>query len=238
MNNAALTARLFQERLLSLPQLQPPAPPVKKIAILDVDYHCGNGTASIFYNDPNILVVSIHCHPDYEYPFHSGYRDETGGGDAKGCTLHLPLLPGATWKNEYETALKERAGKAIVDFNPDAFVLSLGLDTHVNDPCVTRRAGFRLIGSGSNSSSGGDGGDDSESDYFCMGRVIGDIIIGCSNRNSDSNINRNRNRNCSSSETTITIPTIVLQEGGYEMKAVPSAAADVLLGMATIMSGI
>jgi len=242
VNNAALAARLLQERLLLLLSLSLSAvvaqrPNNIKVAILDVDYHCGNGTASIFYDDPNVLVVSIHCHPDFEYPFHSGYGDETGGSaggndsgdddnDAKGCTLHLPLLPGATWKDDYETALRDKAGKAIMDFNPDAFVLSLGLDTHVNDPCATRRAGFQLKGSGNDDdddddddANNDDGGD---SDYHCMGQAIGEIISGCRNSNHNSNNRR-------------TIPTIVLQEGGYEMKAVPSAAADVLLGMATTM---
>jgi acetoin utilization deacetylase AcuC-like enzyme len=209
VNNAALAARLLQERLS---QLSPTTDKTPRVAILDVDYHCGNGTASIFYNDPTVLVVSIHCHPDFDYPFHTGFGDETGGDDAKGCTLHVPLLPGATWHGEYQTALLDRAGNAIAMFDPDAFVLSLGLDTYIDDPCAIRRAGFKLKGR-----VGGSGSDDSDSDYDRMGRTVGEIVVGCSNG---------------------TIPTIVLQEGGYEMNAVPSAAADVLLGMAgTIGNG-
>jgi len=197
VNNAALAARLLQEKLSSKTNKMP------KIVILDVDYHCGNGTASIFYDDPSILVVSIHCHPDSDYPFHSGFGDETGGVNAEGLTLHVPLPPGSTWHDEYQAALRETAGSAIANFQPDAFVLSLGLDTHAGDPCAIRRAGFRLSGS----------------DYDCMGRLVGEIIVECS------------------TNTTQVLPTIVLQEGGYKMDAVPSAAADVVLGMAASMGG-
>jgi acetoin utilization deacetylase AcuC-like enzyme len=49
-----------------------------KVAILDVDYHCANGTASIFHVDPAVWVISIHCHPDHDYPFHSSFDDKTG----------------------------------------------------------------------------------------------------------------------------------------------------------------
>ncbi len=194
VNNAALAARLFQEKLSTKSNKTP------KIAILDVDYHCGNGTASIFYDDPSVLFISIHCHPDFEYPFHSGFGDETGGMNAAGLTLHIPLPPGATWHDEYQSALREGAGTAIANFQPDAFVLSLGLDTHAEDPCATRRAGFSLT--------------NESGDYDCLGCLVGEIVVGCSTHN------------------TRTIPTIVLQEGGYKMDAVPSAAADVVLGMA------
>jgi acetoin utilization deacetylase AcuC-like enzyme len=208
VNNAALTARLLQERLVSSPPSSQQQT-LPKVVILDVDYHCGNGTASIFYNDPNVFVISIHCHPDYEYPFHSGYEDETGGDQADGLTLHIPLLPGTAWDNEYKDILQNNIAKnvTLLRFNPDAFILSLGLDTHMNDPCATRRAGFQLSGN----------------DYKFMGESIGEII---------TNINIVRNSNNSTTKTTTSIPTIVLQEGGYEMTQVPSAATDVVLGMA------
>ena len=229
VNNAALAARLLQERLSeSLSATDTTTP---RVAVLDVDYHCGNGTASIFYNDPTVLVVSIHCHPDYEYPFHSGYGDEIGGSDARGCTLHVPLLPGATWEKEYQTALRDTAGKAIATFEPDALVLSLGLDTHIDDPCATRRAGFRLTGRVRSSDASIENSDSVEEknnsgrDYDCMGRTVGELLSVCSS----AGINYG--------EGTGMIPTIVLQEGGYEMTAVPSAAADVLLGMAEAMAG-
>jgi acetoin utilization deacetylase AcuC-like enzyme len=119
-----------------------------------VDYHCGNGTASIFDDDPNVLVVSLHCHPDYDYPFHSGYGDETGTGPAKGTTLHLPMMPGMEWPN-YKVIL-ERGLAKIRNFGPSVCLISLGLDTHENDPCAVRRAGFKL----------------KTDDYLPMGRTI------------------------------------------------------------------
>jgi acetoin utilization deacetylase AcuC-like enzyme len=117
--------------------------------------HVGNGTASIFCEDPSVLVISIHCHPDYDYPFHSGFYDERGAGEGTGATLHLPLLPGTTWK-EYGPDL-DTALQTISEFGAQALVLSMGLDTHEGDPCAVRRAGFRLSGV----------------DYLEMGRRIG-----------------------------------------------------------------
>mmetsp|Transcript_3448 Transcript_3448/g.9811 ORF Transcript_3448/g.9811 Transcript_3448/m.9811 type:complete len:292 (-) Transcript_3448:11-886(-) len=64
-----------------------------KVAILDVDYHVGNGTAAIFYTDPNIWVCSLHCDPDFDYPFTSGFADQIGEGNGWGSTMHMPLPP-------------------------------------------------------------------------------------------------------------------------------------------------
>ena len=125
------------------------------VASLLTSQHCGNGTASIFYDDPSVLVISIHCHPDYEYPFHTGFEDEIGAGDGEGVTLHLPLLPGATWR-EYLLALT-KAIQRIQSFGAEALIISLGLDTLADDPCAIRRAGFKLFGT----------------DYLEMGRTIG-----------------------------------------------------------------
>jgi acetoin utilization deacetylase AcuC-like enzyme len=218
VNNAALTARLLQERLVVSSSLSSPQQALPKVVILDVDYHCGNGTASIFYNDPNTFVISIHCHPDYEYPFHSGYGDETGGDQADGLTLYIPLLPGTTWDDEYKNTLQNKIAKndTLLKFNPDAFILSLGLDTHIDDPCAIRRAGFQLSGD----------------DYKLMGESIGQIITNINiARNGNSNSNNN-DITAAATTTSTSIPTIVLQEGGYEMTQVPSAATDVVLGMA------
>lgn len=132
VNHAAACADLLKRKL-------------QKVAILDIDYHCGNGTASIFYDDPTVLVVSIHCHPDYEYPFHTGFSEQTGSNDAVGTTLHLPLLPGAKWIEAYKIALESALAK-IRSFNANALVVSMGLDTYDQDPCAIRRAGFCLEG--------------------------------------------------------------------------------------------
>ncbi len=90
------------------------------------DYHCGNGTASIFYQDPSVLVVSIHCDPEWEYPFHSGYADQRGKSKGLGTTLHIPLPPRTTWEVSYKSAL-EKAMEAIQSHDSQALVVSLGL---------------------------------------------------------------------------------------------------------------
>lgn len=102
-------------------------------AILDVDYHAGNGTVSLCRERKDICVLSIHCDPDFDYPFHSGWADDQ----------NIPLPPGTTWEDGYEDALKE-ALRRIYSFQPKRLIVSLGLDTHLGDPCAIRRAGFRL----------------------------------------------------------------------------------------------
>ena len=62
-----------------------------KVAVLDVDYHHGNGTQDIFYNRSDVLTVSIHGHPSFAYPYFSGFADEVGEGEGKGFNLNLPL---------------------------------------------------------------------------------------------------------------------------------------------------
>ena len=146
VNHAARAAKLLQSKLDGA-----------KVAVLDVDYHCGNGTASIFYKDPSILVVSIHCDPDWDYPFHSGFADETGAEEGVGATMHLPLSPGAEWTNGYRDALETAIDHIVEDFGAEAFIVSLGLDTHDADPCTLRRAGFHLSGQ----------------DYWNMGQLVG-----------------------------------------------------------------
>ena len=134
VNHAALAARLLQETRR-----------FDRVAVLDVDYHAGNGTAEIFEKDPSVLAVSIHCDPDYDYPFHSGFADEIGLDEGEGTTLNIPLAPGATWETTYQPALLQ-ALSTIERFNPEALVISLGLDTYNEDPCAIRRAGFQLEG--------------------------------------------------------------------------------------------
>jgi acetoin utilization deacetylase AcuC-like enzyme len=113
--------------------------------LLSSDYHCGNGTASIFYEDPTVLMVSLHCDPDFDYPFHSGFSDQTGLGAGEGTTLYLPMPPKAQWDSLYKGCL-ETGLKRIQEFGTKAVVISMGLDTHDKDPCAIRRAGFCLQG--------------------------------------------------------------------------------------------
>ncbi|KAL3792882.1 hypothetical protein HJC23_004807 [Cyclotella cryptica] len=132
-----------------------------RVAIIDVDYHCGNGTASIFYSDPSVFFTSIHCDPAIEYPFNQGYADQTGSEEGEGTTLHIPLAPGATWDGAYKEAL-EKAMKAIVEFDVAGLVVSLGLDTYEGDSVAVNRAGFKLSGN----------------DYYEMGLLMGKCMMG------------------------------------------------------------
>jgi acetoin utilization deacetylase AcuC-like enzyme len=105
----------------------------QRVAILDVDYHHGNGTQQIFWEWGDVLYVSLHADPARAYPYYSGFAAEAGAGDGDGLTLNLPL-PAATGLDGYATALG-RGLEAIGAFAPDApLVLSLGLDTFERDP--------------------------------------------------------------------------------------------------------
>ncbi len=103
-----------------------------KVAILDVDYHHGNGTQRIFYDTDAVLYVSIHGDPDLEYPYYTGFDDETGSGKGLGANLNMPL-PIGTDEERYLKALN-RACEKILSFKPDVLILSLGLDTYKRDP--------------------------------------------------------------------------------------------------------
>lgn len=66
----------------------------RRVAVLDVDYHHGNGTQSIFYDRSDVLFVSLHGDPRRSYPYFSGHRDETGRGAGLGFNLNYPLPHG------------------------------------------------------------------------------------------------------------------------------------------------
>ena len=104
----------------------------KKIAVLDVDYHHGNGTQSIFYERNDVLTISLHADPSLEYPYFLGYADEPGSGAGHGFNVNYPLPFGTDWK-QYEVALAD-AIKQAQRFEPDGLVVALGLDTFAGDP--------------------------------------------------------------------------------------------------------
>ena len=104
----------------------------RRVAILDVDYHHGNGTQDIFYARGEILFVSIHADPRTDYPFFWGHSDETGEGEGEGATLNLPL-PDGTDLDEYSRAL-DIALERIAGIGPDLLVCSYGADTFGGDP--------------------------------------------------------------------------------------------------------
>ncbi|WP_411877792.1 histone deacetylase family protein [Polaromonas sp. YR568] len=103
-----------------------------RVAVLDVDYHHGNGTQSIFYGRADVLFISLHGDPMTEYPFYLGHADETGEGEGAGFNLNLPLPAGCTVPRWFEAL--EAACLRIAGFKADALVVSLGLDTFAEDP--------------------------------------------------------------------------------------------------------
>jgi acetoin utilization deacetylase AcuC-like enzyme len=104
----------------------------KRVAILDIDYHHGNGTQDIFYARSDVAVVSIHADPKRDYPFYWGHSDERGEGEGEGANLNLPL-PRGTGMAEYGQALED-ALEWIARFAPDLIVCSFGADTFEGDP--------------------------------------------------------------------------------------------------------
>lgn len=125
-NNVAIAAQAFRDG------------GAERVAILDVDYHHGNGTQAVFYDRADVLFVSLHAHPAQEYPYFLGYEDETGKGEGKGFNRNFPMRWGTEWA-AYLGSLE--TGLAIIrDFAPDALVVSLGVDTFEKDP-ISR---FRL----------------------------------------------------------------------------------------------
>ena len=104
----------------------------KRVVVLDVDFHHGNGTQSIFYQRPDVLFVSLHGDPRRSYPYFSGHRDETGSGAGIGFNLNYPLPHGTDWA-AYAIALQD-ACQRIRTYQPDAVVISLGVDTFEHDP--------------------------------------------------------------------------------------------------------
>ncbi|HUE46075.1 MAG TPA: histone deacetylase family protein [Aestuariivirgaceae bacterium] len=125
LNNAAIAAQdLRRER--------------RRIAILDIDVHAGNGTQGIFYHRADVFFVSIHADPADYYPFYAGYAHERGLVRGLGHTLNLPL-PLGTETPAFMEAL-DRACAAVTAYAPEALVLSLGLDIFEGDPLK----GFRV----------------------------------------------------------------------------------------------
>lgn len=104
----------------------------RRVAILDIDYHHGNGTQDIFFERGDVLFVSIHADPATDYPFFWGHADETGSGVGAGKNLNLPL-PRGTACDDYLAAMRTGLD-AIRGYRPDLLVLSFGADTFEGDP--------------------------------------------------------------------------------------------------------
>lgn len=113
-----------------------------KSAILDIDYHHGNGTQTIFYDDPDVFTSSIHAHPDREYPFYSGCETETGAGNQ--TNFNIPLPPDVD-DDDYIAALGSALDR-IDRFNPATLIVSAGFDTYCADPLGDFNVGLEGFG--------------------------------------------------------------------------------------------
>ena len=119
----------------------------KRVAILDVDVHHGNGTQGIFYGRDDVLTISIHADPRHFYPFFWGYDEERGDGAGRDHNLNLPLPLGSS-DDDYMDAL-DTAFRRLALHSVDVLVIALGLDAHEGDPLAglaITTPGFRLIG--------------------------------------------------------------------------------------------
>jgi acetoin utilization deacetylase AcuC-like enzyme len=172
INQAAIGARLLQQ----------PRGPFKKIAIIDVDYHAGNGTMATFWNDPTIFFASIHADPAFEYPFNAGFATQTGKYNN---IMNVPLPGGIKW-TQYREELK-RVVNAAKRFGVDALVVSLGLDTLNGDIVAWPGSRFQLL----------------IPDYIEMGQIL---------------------------IHEMGLPTLVIQEGGYDLTQVPQAVGNFFQG--------
>jgi acetoin utilization deacetylase AcuC-like enzyme/GNAT superfamily N-acetyltransferase len=152
-----------------------------KVAILDIDYHHGNGHQDIFYNRSDVLTISIHAHPNVAYPYFSGFEDERGIGEGKNYNINFPLPEKIDSERYRETLTK--ALKKITEFKPQFLTVSLGLDTAKGDPTGT----WSL----------------SAKDFENNGRMIGSLKI----------------------------PTLIVQEGGYNNRVIGINARHFFMGL-------
>jgi acetoin utilization deacetylase AcuC-like enzyme len=154
-----------------------------RVAVLDVDYHHGNGTQDIFYRRADVLTLSIHGHPNFAYPYFSGFEDERGEGGGVGFNQNYPLgekLDGESYRKVLEKALRR-----IAKFKPQFLVIALGLDTANGDPTGT----WSLL----------------KEDFFANGRLLGHLRL----------------------------PTLVVQEGGYDSRVLGTNARHFFNGLWT-----
>jgi acetoin utilization deacetylase AcuC-like enzyme len=125
LNNVAVAAQAWVDR-------------GARVAILDVDFHHGNGTQQIFYDRDDVLFASLHADPADDYPFFLGFARERGWGAGEDHNWNFPLPAGTAW-DAYAPAL-EAACARIRKYAPDGVIVSLGVDTALEDPDT-----FRLV---------------------------------------------------------------------------------------------
>lgn len=128
LNNAAVAAEMFR------------AGGARRVAVLDIDFHAGNGTQDIFWRRGDVLYASVHGDPLDAYPYFAGHADEAGEGEGEGATINLPLPPGTAY-GPWAEALDHLIAR-IRAFGAEALVVSLGVDAYKDDPISF----FRLDG--------------------------------------------------------------------------------------------
>lgn len=153
-----------------------------KVAILDIDFHHGNGTQSVFYDRADVLYVSIHANPEVKFPYSSGFSEEVGRGEGLGFNKNYPLPLGTT--NEEYMEVLQRALQDVRNFTPNFLVISAGFDTYEKDPI----GGFKLT-----------------IPFY---------------------------RNISQQIAALNLPTLIIQEGGYNIDALGDIAYSFLQGIA------
>ncbi len=120
INNVAVAAQWFLDQ------------GAKRVSILDVDYHHGNGTQEMFYARNDVQVINLHADPMQEYPYFLGHKDEVGTGAGEGFNLNYPMPFGTTW-DEWNASLEDGCRK-LAAYKPDVVLVSLGVDTFEKDP--------------------------------------------------------------------------------------------------------
>lgn len=120
LNNAAIAAQSLLDN------------GAERVAVVDVDFHHGNGTQDIFYKRKDVLFASLHGDPLDAFPHFLGYADEQGEGEGMGYTINYPMKPDTGFQ-EWRAALSDALSK-VSEFAPDALIISLGVDTFENDP--------------------------------------------------------------------------------------------------------
>ncbi len=135
LNNAAIAAQYLHDKTR------------RKVAILDIDFHHGNGTQDIFYSDPQTLFCSLHGDPEFAFPYYTGRADEHGIGCGEGFNYNWPLPKGTS--DALYLSILDKALTVIQDYHPGYLILSAGFDTGFGDPYGGFQIsvdGFREIG--------------------------------------------------------------------------------------------
>lgn len=119
----------------------------ERVAYVDIDVHHGDGVQELFYDDPNVLTISLHESGRTLFPG-TGFVAETGEGAGEGYSLNLPFAPYTT-DDIWIQAWRESALPILKAFQPEAILLQMGADAHVEDPlahlCLTAQGWLEAI---------------------------------------------------------------------------------------------